>query len=72
MAITTLQQLGLVFSAIQRSSECVVYATLDFQETAFAANYWVTLPGTRDLPPAVTWELHLTEFIFHRRGGGGS
>ena len=41
MAITTLQQLGLdlVFSAIQRSSECVIYATLDFQETAFAANY---------------------------------
>ena len=35
MAITTLQQLGL----IQRSSECVIYATLDFQETAFAANY---------------------------------
>ena len=35
-AITTLQQLGLVFSAIHRSSECVIYATLDFKETAFA------------------------------------
>ena len=39
MAITTLQQLGILFSAIQQSSECVIYATLDFQETAFAANY---------------------------------
>ena len=38
-AITTLQQLGLVFSAIHRSSEFVIYATLHFQETAFAANY---------------------------------
>ena len=36
MAITTLQQLGILFSAIQQSSECVIYATLDFQETAFA------------------------------------
>ena len=38
MAITTIQQLGLVFSAIHRSSECVIFATLDVQETAFAAN----------------------------------
>ena len=41
-AITTLQQLGLVFSAIHRSSDCEcdceIYATLDVQETTFAAN----------------------------------
>ena len=61
MAITTLQQLGLVCSAIQRSSECVIYATLDFQETAFTTNYWVTLPDTRALhhlpwPGNCTWQ----------------
>ena len=32
-------ELGLVFSAIHRSSECVIYVALNVQETAFAANY---------------------------------
>ena len=58
--ITTWQSIG--------SSECVIYATLDFQETAFSANYWgkrhSQAPGSD-----TTWELHLTEFIVHRRGG---
>ena len=65
-AITTLQQLGLVFSAIHRSSECVIYATLDVQETAFAANiifeghtprrrFPGTHPGTTP-PGNCTWQ----------------
>ena len=64
-AITTLQQLGLVFSAIHRSSECVIYATLDF------ARYCVfrQLTGASQAPGNdTTWELHLAEFIVHRRG----
>ena len=57
-------------SAIDRSSECVIYATLDFQETAFSANYWGTLPGTSQAPGSdTTRELHLAEFIVHRWGG---
>ena len=70
MAITTLKQLGLVFSAIQRSSECVIYATLDFQETAVAANYWVTLPGTRELHH-LPWPGNCTWQSLSSTGGGG-
>ena len=69
MAITTLQQLGLVFSAIQRSSECVIYATLDFQETAFSANYWVALPGTRELHH-LPWPGNCTRHSLSSTGGG--
>ena len=76
MAITTLQQLGLVFSAIQRSSECVIYATLDFQETAFAANYRVTLPGTHELhhlpwPGNCTWQGGVVVVGWALRNSGG-
>ena len=39
---------------------------------AFSVNYWATFPGASQAPGNDTtcWELHLTEIIVHRRGGG--
>ena len=44
-AITTLQQLGLVFSPIHRSREFVIYATLVFRQLL---RHHTRLPGTRE------------------------
>ena len=67
-------------SAINRSSECVIYATLVGSTMVAWISKRLRLPPiieARTLPGAsqalgndTTRELHLAEFIVHRRGGG--